>query len=205
MQNIGKILLILVASTLFLGVAISCKDEAETTETIVSYLDKNAEELSKNIDLQGTRTAELSTKTEEVTSNWNEFLSAYSELEKMKTSSLQNFINNIDNLDEAVTKVNDSIPKTLNNNAIKSRLNVLRTKIKVMKQDLNRPNLNKEMINNDATAIYKAFQDLKIQLNEVFLPQVSELDFDMDARQDSIQKAKKEQLSDTLKQEVSNN
>ncbi|HLS29795.1 MAG TPA: hypothetical protein VK021_02945 [Flavobacteriaceae bacterium] len=198
MQNFHKISLILLITALFSVITISCKDGEETTEPQVSYLDKNADELSKKIDLQGSPTVELSATTQEAISNWNEYLSAQSEIEKIKNSSLQNFINNADIIDDAVVKIIDSIPETFNNRAVKSRLNVLNTKIKVMKQDLDRPNLNKEMINNDATAVYNAFQDFKIQLNEVFLPQVSELNFDIDARQDSIQRENEQKLPDSI-------
>jgi len=198
MQNYHKISLILLITALFSVITISCKDGEETTEPQVSYLDKNADELSKKIDLQGSPTVELSATTQEAISNWNEYLSAQSEIEKIKNSSLQNFINNADIIDDAVVKIIDSIPETFNNRAVKSRLNVLNTKIKVMKQDLDRPNLNKEMINNDATAVYNAFQDFKIQLNEVFLPQVSELNFDIDARQDSIQRENEQKLPDSI-------
>src|SRR5690625_970950 len=198
MQNFHKISLILLITALFSVITISCKDGEETTEPQVSYLDKNADELSKKIDLQGSPTVELSATTQEAISNWNEYLSAQSEIEKNKNSRLQNFINNADINDYAVVKIIDSIPETFNNRAVKSRLNVLNTKIKVMKQDLDRPNLNKEMINNDATAVYNAFPDFKIQLNEVFLPQVSELNFDIDARQDSIQRENEQKLPDSI-------
>lgn len=198
MQYFGKILLTLIVISIFSVIIVSCKNREETPEPQVSYLDQNSDELLKQINLQGTRTVELSPKTQEVTSEWNEFLSVHSEIEKIKNSNIQNFIQNADNIDEAVTKISDSIPKSLDNNAVKSRLNVLSTKVKVMKQDLDRPNLSKEMVNNDAIAIYGAFQDFKIQLNENFLPQVSELDFDIDARQDSLQRKNQQKITDPL-------
>lgn len=188
MQTKPKYLYFIVGIIFSIGI-ISCKDKSEKPEPAPSYLDQNAAELSKNIDLQGVISVENTKQSENALSNWSEFTSANSEIEKIKSSSLRGFIDNSSSLYDAVEKIHDSIPKPFDNNPIESRMNVLKTKIEVLNQDLDRPDLSPEMVNQHARDIYIAFQNLKIQLNEVFLRQVSDLEFDMDARQDSIQRA----------------
>lgn len=169
---------------------VACKEAAQQPENQQSYLSQNSAALAENIDLKGSLTAEPSPETKEAVADWSEFTSVNVEIEKIKSSSLQSFINNADNLYEAVQKIHDSIPEQFDNPPVQSRVNVLRTKVEVLNQDLDRPDLSPEQVNQSARDIYIAFQNLKIQLNEIFLRQLSDLDFDMDARQDSIQKSR---------------
>lgn len=169
---------------------IACKEKSQPSENLPDYLNQNTATLAENIDLKGSVTVEASPEAREAVADWPEFTSANVEIEKIKNSSLQSFINNADNLYDAVQKINDSIPEQFNNQPVQSRVNVLKTKVEVLNQDLDRPDLSPEQVNQNARDIYTAFQNLKIQLNEVFLRQLSDLEFDMDSRQDSIQQSR---------------
>ncbi len=167
----------------------SCDNSDTKTEKNTSYFEENQAAFSKKIDLKNKPTVELSADAEKTVADWHKFIYANSEIEKIKDASLQNFISNADNIIDVITDL-DSIPKDFNTPPINSRINVLITKAKVLEQDIERPNLTPEMANENASDIYTAFQNLKIQINEVFLRKIEDLNFDIDAHQDSIQKSK---------------
>jgi|GEM_PF-3769926 len=178
---------------LLLTAFISCKEAEENREPQKDYFENNQRFLSV-INLDNIPTVELNSQASESFSDWREFLSAHSEVEKIKNSTLHNFIGNADNLAEVILQMKDSLPEAHQNRAINSRLNVLETKVKVMQQNLERPQRSAELIEKDAEEIYAAFQNLKIQINELFLPQLEDLDFDIDTKQDSIRRARQKKL-----------
>ena len=168
----------------------SCDNSKTKTEKTTSYFEENQTAFSKEIDLQNNITVNLSADAENAVADWQEFISANSEIENLKETSLRNFINNSAIVIDVIAEL-DSIPDKFDTTPINSRINVLMTKSKVFEQDIDRPNLTPEMANQNAVDIYVAFQNLKIQINEVFLRKIEDLDFDIDAHQDSIQKSKR--------------
>lgn len=191
MRKIKSYFLFCIGLFCFTQVVLSCKNDSQSSiKDSPSYLEQHAEALQKEIDLSGIPKASLSKKAQKVTANWSEFVSVKSEVDNLKRTSLQGLISNADNLITAIEKLADSIPEPFNNHAVSSRLLVMSTQSKVLQQNLKRSDLTPEMVNKDGRAIYEAFQSLNIQLNEVFLRQVSDLEFDIDSQQDSIQKSK---------------
>src|SRR5699024_1383814 len=175
LRTFSKVLFFLCLTALLF----SCGDTETKTEKTTSYFEENKAAFSKKINLENHQKVTLSSEAENAVSDWSEFISANSEIDKLEDISLQNFISNADNIVEVITKL-DSIPKNFKTTPIHSRVNVLNTKAKVFEQDIKRPNLTPEMVNHNAVGIYVAFQNLKIQINEVFLRKISDLDFDLD-------------------------
>lgn len=170
---------------------INCKNSDKKNKKGKStYLEQNTQALSKRIDLSSVSSVELSPQAKEASSNWLKFLSANSELKKFNNYSLQELINNKNNLSQSFKNLQDSIPKQFDVVPVQSRITVLVTKSDMFKEYGNRERIDSKEVQVYGQEIYKAFTDLKIQLNEVFLEQLPEFQIDMDKRQDSIRKSK---------------
>lgn len=183
-------------STLFLllvllvGLA-ACKDKNKEKVETTSYIEQNAQAFAKEVDLSRIPKIKLSAKAEEASSDWVEFLNVKLEIEKIENYSLQNLVNNSENLLESVIQLRDSlIPDEFSVIPIESRINVLVTKAEVLHQNTQRYQIDTLEIQEGGKDLYQAFGNLKIQLNEVFLEGLPEFDLDMDRKQDSIRAAK---------------
>lgn len=168
----------------------SCKDADENQESHRAYLEKHAEAFAKKFDLSTIPNSTLNQEAQNATSNWTEFLAAQSEIENIKNYSLQKLINNSDNLSRAAASLMDSIPDKFDKTPVESRINVLITKTKILNQYAQRNVVDTTIIQHSGQDIYKAFGNLKVQLNEVFLTQFEGFDITIDQKQDSIQKTK---------------
>lgn len=156
-----------------------------------SYVEKNSRALSADLQLNHIQEVRLSSQSENAVSSWINFMSLQSEINKFDGFTLQNLVENSDNLLEAVKSVQDSIPSAFNNQPVQSRLNVLATKAKVLNQNGSRSYVDTTDLQQNGKDIYGAFQNLKIQLNEVFLQDLPEFGDDFDEEQDSIQRVKR--------------
>lgn len=170
------------------GILVGCRNadsgSPETTET------EQTSHWDEDISLQKIKEVDLLPETDEQASDWPEFLSAKSEIDKIKSTTRQQFLNDNDNLAQAIFSLNDSIPDIFKNKPIQARLKVLSTLAHVSQQNISRSDRSPELINQDARSIFEAFQNLKIQLNEIFVRQVSDIEFDLDREQDSILRAR---------------
>lgn len=178
--------------TILLFNVLSCNNSKEKEQEESSYTEQYAASFSKSLDLSTIPKTELIPEADEALSDWSEFMSVKSEIEKLEDYSLQNLISNAENLTEAIENLQDSIPEQFNKTPIKSRMNVLATKSKILQQYTKQEGLDTTEIQQNGADIYNAFGNLKIQMNEVFLEHLPEFDTDLDRKQDSIQNAAKE-------------
>lgn len=197
MQKALKYFVILGCFALIFGLS-GCKDSKDKNEKEVSYLEKNAKTFSQKIDLKGIDRVSLSSKAEKACSDWIEYLTVKSEIRKLQDFTLQDLISDSGNLLKSVEQLQKTIPENLNAIPVQSRIVVLLTKAHVLDQETQRHKIDAQKIEKSGQDIFKAFTDLKIQLNEVFLQHLRDFDFDIDKAQDSIQKAKQEKLNDSV-------
>ncbi len=169
----------------------SCKNDPKKPKTQQSYIEEHAQAFAKKINLNGIPSFQLSGKALEAAINWPEYVAARSEIRKLEDFTLQDLVSNNASLLRTVEKLKDSIPQKMDNTPVESRINVLLTKANVLHQNAKRYAIDTAELQAGGRAIYTAFQNLKIQLNEVFVKQQPNFEMVMDQKQDSIQQARK--------------
>jgi hypothetical protein len=176
----------------------SCEEEATNTNAEkASYQQKNAENFSKEVNLSQNKSVRLLPETEEATNNWMAYITAKNEIERMDRFTLQEVVNNSNNLLRSVQELQDSIPENFDAIPIKARLNVLLTKTYLLEQEAKKKISDAEKVEALSQELYTSFENLKIQLNEVFLKSVEDFEFELDERirkQDSLAKVEKDTL-----------
>ena len=145
----------------------------------------------------------LSPTAREAISGWDSFTDLEQNLKRIDTSTLKQLRlqakDYIDNALQAVTKSSD----TFVNNAIKSRLLVVYSKLNTLVQEASKTTVDTAQVNKEGTELYNAFQNLKLQINlkhqksieelleqyEIEADSLSAVNDSAEARQDSLLKA----------------
>lgn len=83
--------------------------------------------------------------------------------------------NEVDAWVEAALKLYEKFKDTLTNHAIDARVIVLNTKVRVLRQEVLKIQVDTMVINQEATEFYNAFQDFGFQLNLKFGKSVDDL------------------------------
>ena len=196
MDSSAKVTAFVLCIFLFSGIT-GCNNSTQKERAAQerSFLQKKAQELAQEINLEGVKEVELSSPAERAASDWTNYLNVKSEIEKFDHYSLQNLINNSDNLVQIVGELLDSIPPKFNTTPVKSRLTVLNTKVHILRQETKPQNVDPKELQDSGRAIYQALSNLNIQINEIFLRQLPDFEVDMDRRQDSIKTQREKDVS----------
>lgn len=123
-----------------------------------------------------------------ITSEWLAFITAESEIENFKNYSVKEVAANSRPIAEIMLSLKETIPDSLKFNAVKARVGVLYTKAKVLEQLSHKRNLNPSEINVLAQQIPAEFNNLKIQLNELFLKTLEQFEQELDEFQSKQEK-----------------
>lgn len=182
----------LLIGTLWAFSLLACNRADQQSDT-ASFNEKKIQSLSAKIDLKTVSRAHLITKAQEDISNWSAFLTLKVEIENLENYSLQEVIDNSPSIIKSINDVQDSVPEKFNTPPILNRLNVLFTKAEMLQQYLDYEQNDSITLQNMGKSIFEAYENLEIQLNETYLQTYSQFDFDMDRRQDSIQRARKQE------------
>jgi len=176
----------------------SCEDNGKTTKDVkATYQQENAKNFSKEVKLSKNRSASLLPKAEQATNNWMAYITAKNEIERMDRFTLQEVVNNSNNLLQSVQVLQDSVPEVFETTPIKTRLTVLLTKTHLLEQEAKKKISDAEKIEVLSQELYTSFENFKIQLNEVFIKSVEDFEFELDERikkQDSLANIKKDTI-----------
>lgn len=177
---------------LFLTTAfVNCHSSDKNQDEEIIYNQRLSKSLSQPLNLQQVSKADLIPQAQKDLSNWSDFLTLQVEIEKLEDYSLRDLMNAESTLLKSVEKIQDSLPEKFETTPIKSRLNVLYIRSKILNQYLQYQKNDTLELQRMGAEIYAAYENLKIQFNEIYLTDFSEFDFDIDRRQDSIQEARK--------------
>ncbi len=168
-------------------------NRADQQKSGASFNEKKIRSLAAKIDLNTVSRAHLITKAQEDLSNWSAFLTLKVEIENLENYSLQEVVDNSPSIIKSISDVQDSVPEKFSTPPILNRLNVLLTKAEMLQQYVGYEQNDSTALQDMGKAIFEAYENLEIQLNETYLQHYSQFDFDMDRRQDSIQQARKEE------------
>lgn len=176
---------------LFLMALGSCHSSTDKNQEDPVYNEALSKSLSRSLNLSHVAKAHLISEAEEDLSNWSQFLTLKVEMEKFEDYSLQDIVDSGSSLLKPIEKVRDSLPEKFKSTSVESRLNVLYTKTKILDQYLKYQQNDTLELQKMGSDVFEAYENLEIQLNETYLKDFSEFDFDMDQRQDSIQEARR--------------
>lgn len=172
----------------FLLAITGCKHQEK--ELATSYLGDNQEALSKPIEVSSVARAYLITEAQQHIAAWPNYTSLKVEIEKIENFTLQNLLDNTEILIQTLEEVKDSIPEKFDVTPVQSRLTVLEMQMKMLQQHVKIPQIDPQILQEDGREIFRSYQNLELQINEVFLKDYAQFDFDIDRQQDSILNSK---------------
>jgi len=111
---------------------------------------------------------QLSNNTKEQLENWSVYDDFYSEASTLNDIDLEALRIKTDKLLQHTDSLSKKIPDTLYTNAIYSRLTVVKTRVKLLKQAVDRGVIDKDKIEIYITETNNAVKNLILQLNEKF-------------------------------------
>ncbi len=176
-------------------IVLSCKNQSNPQALPQeTYAEKNAELFSVPLNVTDIDQVELNSQTQNATADWLDFLVVKSEMDKFKSFSIQDLVSHTNHLTDIFSQLNDSIPQKFITKPVESRINVLITQAKTLQQYIAHQGKDTAEIRAYGKSIYTAYQNLKIQLNEIYLSNVPDFEMRIDQVQDSIINAKSDSL-----------
>ncbi len=158
----------------------ACNTSEEKQKAPVSFTEKYAEALQKEINLDSLEKVNLLPEAQQNLSKWPAFLTLQNEVKRLDEAKLQEVANNCNNLLNSIQEVEKTLPEVFQEKAIQARIRVLKTKTAMLRQNLSTPSTKPQTIESLAKEIYAAFQNLKIQLNEVFLKNLEDIEKELE-------------------------
>lgn len=164
---------------LFIILMTGCNQEkTETTHEIDQ--EKIELALTQKLEISNMEVV-LLPEAQEITNNWLAYLTAQSEIENLKGYTLNKVIANTTPITEIIKSLQETVPARLSSNAVKARLGVLVTKSKILQQLAEKRQVEPEKISTTAEEILLEWNNLKIQINELFLKTLEEFELELDA------------------------
>ncbi|MBZ9728176.1 hypothetical protein LB467_00610 [Salegentibacter sp. JZCK2] len=155
----------------------SCNEKSKTEDNSGRQLDSIT--LNKPIETTNQEIVLLPEARKHVI-QWLAYIAAQNEVDQLKNYNLQQTIESSRPISQVMESLSASIPDSLSSNAIRARANVLATKAKVLEQLSHRRRLDADAITEVAREIPDEFNNLKIQLNELFLKTLEDFEDELD-------------------------
>lgn len=147
---------------------ISCSDQkdknADKGETAGEI-----EELQNKIKLDTIKSVKLSEKAQRKTEEWIMYIALNSEIKSLESYTIQDAIDNSSTLESVVDSLSKTVPDIFDTNAINSRVITLKTHAKLLEENSGRIEPIPANIENLSAKLKLDFNNLNIQLNEVFI------------------------------------
>jgi len=165
----------IVLSILFVGCG-----ENKPAETQKSSDKDIAAALNKKLEITNERVI-LLPEAQEITTEWLAYITAQSEIENFRNYTVNDVISNATPITEILQSLQETVPESLQTNAVEARLAVLLTKAKILQQLSGKRTLEPEAIAKTAQEIPAEFNNFKIQMNELFLKTLEQFEEELDA------------------------
>ncbi|SDZ80066.1 hypothetical protein [Psychroflexus halocasei] len=112
---------------------------------------------------------QLSKPASEVAMDWNAYVALQSEINRMKNFSISEVLNNTDNIIRISDSLQKSIPDPLQKRTVNSRLKLIETQAKRLKQLLHFRSQDSSKINESIYKLVQGYSSLNIQINEIYI------------------------------------
>lgn len=125
----------------------------------------------------------------EIASGWLAFIIAQNELENFRNYTINDVVSNSRPIAEIMKNLKETLPDSLKANPVEARLSVLLTNAKILEQLSQQRDLQPAKIAATAEDLALEFNNLKIQINELFLKTLEEFEMELDkynAPEDSV-------------------
>jgi hypothetical protein len=164
---------------LIILISVGCNDNNNAT-TQEEKVTTDPAALEKPLNLKKQQVS-LLPEAQIITSEWLAYITAQNEIENLKKYSLKDVISNASPIAEIMQNLRETVPDTIKNNAVMSRVTVLYTKAKVLEQQANSRTIQPKQIAATAQELPVDFNNLKIQINEIFLKSLEDFELELDA------------------------
>jgi hypothetical protein len=168
---------------LLLGISLGCSDAKTKANEENDSSELSSEALEKKIDLDSIRPIKLLDKTKRATEDWIMHIALNSEVERLKDYKVLDVINNAETIDKVIDSLSITIPEIFETNAVKARLITLKTHSKLLLENAGRNKPNPSEIEELIAKLKLDFNNLNIQLNEVFIIEENPIDFDTNSNE----------------------
>ncbi|SDG95425.1 hypothetical protein [Psychroflexus sediminis] len=148
--------------------AISCADQkkeepkSETSAVIPA-------KLQEKINLDSIQTVKLSEKAKRKTEEWIMYIALNSEMERLENYTISDVINNSETIENVVDSLSVTVPPVFETNAVNARILSLKTHVNLLNENTKRIKPNPGEIKDLSAKLKLDFNNLNIQLNEVFI------------------------------------
>lgn len=143
----------------------SASDEEQTSDSLL-VIQKRFQELPDPV--------EIDAETREKMADFTMFAELEQEMEKFRnksTGDLSFSVEQLKNIDQRINR--DSLPGALNNPAIKSRLTLMRTYLRLMDTQLKQAGAESQ-VDSARVKLYLAYNGLRYQINDVLREKIYE-------------------------------
>lgn len=140
-------------------------------------------QLKKEINLDSIKMVALSEKTKRITEDWIMYIALNSEVKRLENYTILDVVNNSETIEKVVDSLSITVPKTFETNAVKARIVTLKTHAKLLQENSKRIEPDPEEIENLSAKLKLDFNNLNIQLNEVFIIQESTVESETNTTQ----------------------
>lgn len=166
----------------------ACKSENEAGEKAENNMDTTAFQAIIELD---KRSLNLEPEARKYALNWVEFITAQNEIDKLDDITINQVMNNAGEIAQIMESLKNSVPDSLASIPVEARLNVVNTKAQLLKQYSSKRDPNASEIRETTKELYQEFNNLKLQMNEIFLKSLEDFERELD----EIEKAEREQDS----------
>ncbi|AVR45018.1 hypothetical protein C7S20_06885 [Christiangramia fulva] len=126
---------------------------------------------------------------------WVEFIAAQNEIDKLENSTVEDVIDNSKAISQIMQSLQISVPDSLQSIPVKARLNVVNTKAQLLDQYSHKREPDPKVIAHTASDLYEEFNNLKLQMNEIFRKTLEDFEKELD----ELEEREKDSLPDRLK------
>ncbi|MFO7743985.1 MAG: hypothetical protein R6V36_01220 [Psychroflexus sp.] len=158
----------IVSVLIFLALATSCSDQKKEDKA-GNLKGEITNKLQEKINLDTIKTVELSEKSKKVTEEWIKYIALNSEMERLENYTVLDVINNASTIENVIDSLEFTISKVFDTKAIKARIITLETHSKLLEENSERVEPNPSEIKELSAKLKLDFNNLNIQLNEVFI------------------------------------
>lgn len=178
--------------SIFLAVAmISCKNQQEPENTAEVEQDTTA--FKAEIKTSGNSVS-LDPEAKEYALHWVEYITAQNEIQDLQQSTVREIMDKSAVISQIMQSLQTSVPDSLQSVPVLARLNVVSTKAQLLDQYSHKREPDAEAVSRTASELYDEFNNLKLQMNEIFRKTLEDFEKELD----EFEEKERDSLRDSL-------
>lgn len=171
---------------------ISCKNQDNNNDNSQTARDTTA--FAAKIKINEKPIA-LEPTAREFALEWVEFIAAQNEVDRLKNVSVEEVMDKSAAISQIMQSLQTSLPDSLKSVPVEARLNVVSTKAQLLDQYSHKRKPDPELISQTTIDLYDEFNNLKLQMNEIFRKTLEDFEKELD----EFEKKERDSLRDSLK------